>query len=76
MARLTTLHHACIKVEACFCVLLIDNQVPNQQFRGGSAANTSPAQAATRREIPQPSASQECELEPHYFSDHDQMMDN
>ena len=65
--------YACLKVEGCTCGFSFSNKCQTNSFTGGSAAvpNTSPAQAATISELPQPSAGQGCEVERHYYSDHD-----
>ena len=67
-----------LKLKLVFVSFSLTIRCQTNNCRGGSAAvpSTSPAQATTLREIPQPSAGQERELEPHYFSDSDQMMDN
>ena len=66
-----------LKLKLVFVSFSLTIRCQTSNFRGRSAAvpSTSPAQADTIRELVQPSAGQECELEPHYFSDSDQMMD-
>ena len=66
-----------LKLKLVFVSFSLTIRCQTNSFKGRSTAvpSTSPAQAATIRELAQPSAGQDRELEPHYFSDSDQMMD-
>ena len=48
------------------------------RFKSGNVAipSTGPAQAGTMRELPKACNSQGCDLEPHDYSDRDQIMGN